>query len=390
MKAKQKWVKEEDIFFPISGDTTLLTSVEKGVYQLIESQSYGGKRLGLHRVADKFTFSFKVYDLGVDDVIDKIFVTWNSKVFIDSCKNLGVIFNGIKGTGKTIAAKLLSNKIDIPIIIVSGAHDYLVNFVQALNFECVILLDEAEKTFEDASDMLLKMIDGVYNEKRKLYILTTNNLTIDDNLIGRPGRIRYIKQFGNLTTKAVMDYVKDNLHDITKTNMVLDMVDSLEISTIDILKAIVDEINIHGNIDEKYLMKIPRMKYYVDVVLFEGIPRERFEEFKYYITEHVDYNETIEKWLDKVWIDSDGDKSNNMRRIESEFNADCGRIRVALNTPKLELEQKTRIGVIVQLPDANGFFVVQDLYDGDYTLCCVARYSDTPSLYRGNLQKMVI
>ena len=111
-----------------------------------------------------------------------------------------------------------------------------------------MLIDEAEKTFREDSDVLLKMIDGVYNETRKLYILTTNKLCIDENLLGRPGRIRYIKQFGNLTAKAVADYIKDNLFDQNKADQIMNVVDGLEISTIDILKSIVDEVNIHGEI----------------------------------------------------------------------------------------------------------------------------------------------
>ena len=82
------------------------------------------------------------------------------------------------------------------------------------------------------------MIDGVYNDMRKLYILTTNKLSIDENLLGRPGRIRYIKEFSNLSARAVNDVIDDNLKDVSLKEEVLKVVDSLEISTIDILKAI--------------------------------------------------------------------------------------------------------------------------------------------------------
>ncbi len=62
----------------------------------------------------------------------------------------------------------------------------MLEFIQSLCFEAIILIDEAEKTFDEEEDVLLKMIDGVYNSKRKLYILTTNELNIDENLLGRP------------------------------------------------------------------------------------------------------------------------------------------------------------------------------------------------------------
>lgn len=100
-------------------------------------------------------------------------------------------FNGLKGTGKTIGAKILSNRMGIPVILVNAPYNGLLDFIQSLCFECVVLIDEAEKTFHENGEILLKMIDGVYNEKRKLYLLTTNNLYLDSNLLGRPGRIRY-------------------------------------------------------------------------------------------------------------------------------------------------------------------------------------------------------
>ena len=117
-------------------------------------------------------------------------------------------FNGLKGTGKTIGAKILSNRMGIPVILVNAPYNGLLDFIQSLCFECVVLIDEAEKTFHENGEILLKMIDGVYNEKRKLYLLTTNNLYLDSNLLGRPGRIRYFKQFGNLNpyvAESVMD-----------------------------------------------------------------------------------------------------------------------------------------------------------------------------------------
>lgn len=153
----------------------------------------GGSRLGLRKMADAFTFNFKIYDLGVEDTMQKVETTWNSDVFVRGNKNLGIIFNGLKGTGKTIASKILSNRMNMPIVVVNAAYDVLLSFIQSLCFECVVLIDEAEKTFHERGDVLLKMIDGVYNESRKLYILTTNRLSIDENLLGRPGRIKVYK-----------------------------------------------------------------------------------------------------------------------------------------------------------------------------------------------------
>lgn len=388
MELNQKWVKENGVFYPIPGDTTLHQTPGTGVFQIYEEKSMGGSRLGLRKMADEFTFGFKIYDLGAEDIMRKIDITWNSDVFVDGKKNLGVIFNGLKGTGKTIASKILSNRMQMPVVIVPEAFDGLLSFIQSLCFECTILIDEAEKTFKEDGDVLLKMIDGVYNESRKLYILTTNRLSIDENLLGRPGRVRYIKQFGNLTAKAVGDYIKDNLRDQSKKEQILDVVDILEISTIDILKAIVDEVNIHGTITENSLLNIPKASYKIDVVRFDDVPKERFNELKDFIKGHVGLHGSVRAWLNKPWTDSDGEKRSNRAQIDDRFDADCYEVQVASRYPMLMKNQDTRIGVILEQPDADGFFIVNNPWNDKEELCCVLNYHDAPSLYRGGLQML--
>lgn len=155
---------------------------------------------------------------------------------------------------KTIAAKLLCNQLDLPIIIVPGYVGGMIEFISSLEFECVILLDEAEKMFNsenpEASQALLKVIDGVMNKSRKLYILTTNTLNLNENLLGRPGRIRYIKQFKNISIECINAYLDDNLNDKSNRKDIIELIDSLEVSTIDTLRSIVDEVNIHGGLTD--------------------------------------------------------------------------------------------------------------------------------------------
>jgi len=103
--SKQKWINDGGILYPIPGYASLLTSPGNGIFRIyVQPQT---KRLGLEKIDDTFRFDFKIYDLDCEDIISKIIKTWTSDLFRESSKNLGVIFNGIKGTGKTIAAKLL-------------------------------------------------------------------------------------------------------------------------------------------------------------------------------------------------------------------------------------------------------------------------------------------
>ena len=133
-----------------------------------------------------------------------------------------------------------------------------------------------------------------------MYILTTNKLSIDENLLGRPGRIRYIKEFSNLSAKAVNDVINDNLKDISLKEEVLKVVDSLEISTIDILKAIIDECNIMGAVPSDSTLNIPKAKYRMQIISFDSLDLDSHQELKDYIKGRLACNETVETWLRRV------------------------------------------------------------------------------------------
>ena len=382
--SKQKWINDGGILYPIPGYASLLTSPGNGIFRIYENPQT--KRLGLEKMDDTFRFDFKIYDLGCEEIMSKIIKTWTSDLFRESSKNLGVIFNGLKGTGKTIAAKLLCNRIGLPVIVISKPVDGMLEFIQSLHFEGIILIDEAEKTFREEQEVLLKMIDGVYNDMRKLYILTTNKLSIDENLLGRPGRIRYIKEFSNLSAKAVNDVIDDNLKDMSLKEGVLKVVDSLEISTIDILKAIIDECNITGAVPSDSTLNIPKAKYRIQIISFDDLDLNSHQELKDYIKGHLTPNETVADWLRRV-IGTDESKKKpkkNMNLIDEMF--DCNVDIEWQPTSTLATYIGKRLGhrTVVSEPDRYGFFTVESDW-GDTELCCLCNDVDIPSLYRGCL-----
>lgn len=246
------WILEGSTYFPTSEFSTF-PNPGKGVFNLEEvSNGLGGRRLGLRLICDHFEFPFKVYNLGTEEFKKKIIKTWNSEYFIKGGQNLGVLLTGTKGGGKSIDAKLLCNMLDLPVIIIGSYIKGMVDFISGLDFEAIILLDEAEKCWpvdnDDASQELLRTMDGAINRSRKLYILTTNTMDFNENLIGRPGRIRYMKRYDRISIEAVNEYLEQNLINKDLTTDIVNIIDSLAISTIDTLKALVDEANIHGDL----------------------------------------------------------------------------------------------------------------------------------------------
>ena len=386
---RQKWVNEGGIYFPISGDTVLLRTPGKGVFNVVKSQNPMDARLGLQRIGDAFEFNFKIYELGCEEMLQTIKKTWESEVFMKGEKNLGVIFNGLKGTGKTLSAKLLCNALDLPVVIVQYPYEGLVNFLQSLCFECVVFIDEAEKTFKkgEDDDVLLRLIDGVYNQTRKLYILTTNQLTLNDNLLGRPGRIRYRFEFGNLLPKAVKDYINDNLlpQYADQRESILEQVDLLEISTIDILKALVDEVNIHGCLPESQCLNIPIAKHAFEILEFFYISElDKCQEIKTFIETHMKEDDatSISEWLHKPL--KTNKKKTNEDLLEDKFDS-VYISTITSHSSTLWREASTSRGIIETEPNADGYFLIRDRYEDSAHLCLLLRKKNNPSLYRGML-----
>ena len=375
----QKWIYEQGLYYPVTGETTLHNTPGYGVFNVEVSPS-DNNRIGLRRIADEFTFDFKIYDLGCEDIFNLVEDRWNSPSFKESGRNLGVIFNGLKGTGKTIAAKILSNRLRMPVVIVSNSQPGLVDFIQSLEFECVVLVDEAEKTFCEDDDVLLRMIESVYNMKRKVFILTTNTLDVNENLIGRPGRIRYVKQFSNLSEKAINEFLDDNLKEQANRKAVLRVIDTLAISTIDILKCIVEEINLCGVIGEGSLLNIPKAHIRYDVMTLSN-ERSDFKRIKDFIKGQLSHNLSVVQWIQGV--DSEGKPNIDSLRKNGNW----------VNMQYLSAESRTLYtgletvdgDIILEEPDENGFFIMKKRYASNEELCVLIQTYDYPSLYKGRL-----
>lgn len=373
---RQKWINEGGVLFPIPGSATLLSTPGNGVFRIYVDARTG--RIGLEKIAESFIVNFKVYGTEGKAINDHIIHAWNSDVFQKSGKNLGVIFNGLKGTGKTIAAKQLCNRLGLPTIVVSKPIDGLLEFIQALNFEAAVLIDEAEKTFDEESEILLKMIDGVYNHRRKLYILTTNELTLEDNLIGRPGRIRYVKQFGNLELDVINEVIEDTLEDKSLADGLIKLVNSLEISTIDILKSLIEECNITGRIPDPNLFNVPLSKLKLRLLRFNDLDEGRFEDVEKFIVENKPESMPIEQWIGQR-RDDGNDDSTWKSFIEKEFK--CGISKESVSSRDNVVMKGGKLGYhkVTTEPDKYGFFSWE--YYGDEELLCYIGFTDRPSLY---------
>ena len=234
------WIQNGSNYKRVEGNVSNVDTVPRGIYNI------GLSMTGwyLERTADEFVFNYKVYGL------QSKFMQHVLTAFENTKGNFGILLNGTKGTGKSVVAKVLANKFNLPIVVVKSFGEnnpQLIEFLSSFNFDCVFFFDEFEKNFSDKDSSILQIMDGVYtSEYRRIFLLTTNETNINDNLISRPSRLRYIHEFGNLEPEITREYLNDTLNDKSHIEDIIDFVDTLQISTIDILKSIVEEINIFG------------------------------------------------------------------------------------------------------------------------------------------------
>jgi len=232
---KKVWLDADGALY-LSNPAIEQGQLDNGVYRLEQDMF---ERLYLRKVYDEFAFDYKVYGLE-SEFVDRVVKTYeNTK------GNLGVLLNGVRGTGKTVSSKIIANRLNQPVVIIDVPFDKTVDFISSIPQDITIFLDEYEKTFKDSA-VMLTIMDGVLNnDKRRVFLLTTNDLYVDRNLLQRPSRIRYMKSFEDLSPAVVEEIIDDYLiHKEFKQDL-LKFVSCLELITVDVVKAIIQETNIH-------------------------------------------------------------------------------------------------------------------------------------------------
>lgn len=319
---KQIWLQDGNTFS--QGSATTVSHPEglpKGIYEVKLSMA----GFYLSKIAESFTFNYKLYGL------NEKFINYVLKTYENTTGNLGVLLDGIKGTGKTVTAKELCNYLQLPVILVQSmgrdTNDKLIKYLStAIDFDCIFFFDEYEKEFKDSSDVL-SFMDGTYNSiYRKIFLLTTNELNVDPNLLGRPSRIRYKKSFGNLSEEVTREILNDILVDKTAIEKVIELTHSMNIITIDLIKAIAIEINIHGaealpDIKETFNIEFSKFSYLYRVIQISNCKVEFTpENIKDLLQTYRNYKELRKK----DWEEYSSEEKEFNKEWATKFSDDFG------------------------------------------------------------------
>ena len=233
---KNAWHQSGSTFI-IDEVTSQLDQLPLGVYKLQFDEVR--QRFFLTKVSEKFEFPYKIYN-NESKFVDRVKKTWDG-----TTGNMGILLNGTKGTGKTVTAEQICNNMNQPVIIISQNYAKLTNFLNEIQQNVTLFFDEYDKIFDRSGNLLTIMDGALKTDSRFLFLMTTNNQWVETNMLQRPSRIRYIKQYGDLPLETIIQIVDDMLIHIHHRQSTIEMISNLPIITMDLVKSIIQEVNIH-------------------------------------------------------------------------------------------------------------------------------------------------
>jgi hypothetical protein len=193
--------------------------------------------------------------------------------------NLGVLLTGMKGTGKSVTAKITCMNSDLPVILITepfrgdGFKSFLSNITQPV----IVFIDEFEKVYFETSlqNGFLSILDGIF-EGKKLFLFTSNEKgNINQYMINRPGRVHYLREYNALEMAIVEEFIDDNLINKDHKNGLLEVISILGNITMDTLTALIAEMNLYKETAREAIKEVnlrpEKVSYDVEVINKENV-----------------------------------------------------------------------------------------------------------------------
>lgn len=207
---------------------------------------------------DRYTDAISLEESSGLSLPSKVYCTPRDERFMDKVINsynlsesgfTGVMLAGLKGSGKTVMAKMIANNSGLPIInIGKNIRPYILrNLVEKLGDTSVcFLFDELDKVLGDYDDsVLLQVLDGSDTKGKHMILFTCNDDNeISEYLIDRCSRIRYWREFDEMSPSLIMEVLNDKLNDKKEVKSLTDFIkDNFEVCSFDNIASFVKEAN---------------------------------------------------------------------------------------------------------------------------------------------------
>jgi hypothetical protein len=209
-------VKDERNYQVIAGNAvSVLDTLPPSLYEIYYQRDAG---FSLNEIEQAFSATRKLYG-EVEPITDKVLSTFEK---VEG--NLGALFTGPKGVGKSLTVRNICQKAikkGLPVILAKKYFSNVSQFIETIYQPCVVVFDEFEKIYpvrrqSDQNDLegqesFLNLFDSSLAGK-KLFLLTCNDwFDLSEFLLNRPGRIHYHFKYHRLTVGEISSYCIDNL-----------------------------------------------------------------------------------------------------------------------------------------------------------------------------------
>ncbi len=304
------------------------------------------------------------------ELSSKILYTWTHR-----SKNMGVLLSGMKGTGKSLLARMLCINSGLPVLIITDSFGGtgFIDFLSKIKQEVVIFIDEFEKIYDEGrkqQETLLSVLDGGFPSKF-LFLLTINEIgRVNEYMMNRPSRIHYLKSYEGLSEEVIIDIINDKLNNKEQADDILEITRYLGEISMDIIISIIEECNVYPNEKPKELLKLMNLKPDSDGYDYTVSVGNKVIESSYisasplgggevYLEFNITYDKKVDKLLNSYLKKYDEDYSHNSTDEElsiSEISEssdntikssrDTNRyyeIAIPLNLAKVSFDNKTII-----------------------------------------------
>jgi hypothetical protein len=363
-------IKDERNHLVISGNAiSILDKLPASIFELVYNSEKG---FSLNEADSFFRNSEKLY--GEAETITKKVLS----VFDTVKGNLGVLFSGPKGLGKSLTVRNICKeaiKKGLPVILVREHFENITPFIETICQPSVVVFDEFEKIYRnnyrteknelEGQDSLLNLFDSSL-ECKKLFLLTCNDVrNLSEYLLNRPGRLHYHFRMQRLSINEITEYCTDNLGK-ENYNLISDICSlgaRIPDFSYDMLRSIVFELNICkcGLVEVRKFLNIDakaKSPFNYTICFKSGKTETGF-----------DYIDTADSRLNLYWYGkSDGNRERvtvNMTEVQWTGNADGSLYLDRKHIYRQQEEKRSgdHIEKIIFIPAKEGYLSSENNWD---------------------------